>query len=48
VSGEESLGLLELLHELAFGARVILVDIEEVVNCLTIFLIELGTESHQN
>ena len=48
VSGEKPLSLLDLAHEFTFGASVILVDIEEVMDGLAIFLVELGTESGQN
>jgi hypothetical protein len=48
VSGEKPLSLLDLAHEFTFGTSVILVDIEEVMDGLAIFLVELGTESGQN
>jgi hypothetical protein len=46
--GVESLGLLKLVHKLSFGADIILVDIEEVVNRLAIFLVKFGTKSCKN
>ena len=46
--GEESLGLLELLHELCLSAGVIFVNIEEVVDSLAIFLVEFSTEAHEH
>jgi len=41
----EPLRLLELAVELSLTALVVLVNVKEVVDCLTVFLVELGAES---
>jgi len=45
VLGKKSLSLVILTHELLLRANVVLVDIEEVVDCLRILLVKLGRQS---
>jgi hypothetical protein len=48
MSGQKSLSLGKLSHEFFLSARIVLVDIKEVVDSLSILLVELGTETSQN